>query len=728
MSGHDRAELLRRRELEEQRAFAALLVAAPHRPLDAERAATDLGRDAGREALALLGIEVPERPAHDPAEESSATDPLARLANRAARAGALVRRVRVDPDWERGLLLPVLAIADGLPVVLTPGFPSARMVDPRTGRAIPRRVRGTVGSEGLLAVDELPARARLRDLVDLSGRGNRPALILVAVLTLLAGGVSVLLPLASGLIVSRIVPDDDTPRLIALVTALVLATVASAGLQIAQGHVLATVRSRSDIAVGDAVWRRLLLLPASFHARYTTADLADRADAIDDLRQAMGAAFGSGLVSIVVAVSSVLVLFSANPAVGGVALAAVAVQGVIVLWTQKLRTAVQRRELQAVADRDGLMLQVVAAIARVRVSAAENRVFTQLARRFAKLRLPQHEDGELLKRNQTVAALWPVLGVLIVTVGVVVTGTASTGLGTYIVLTTAIAQVLAATATLFAVIAGLVGVLPQLERLTPILTAIPETAHSAALDEDLRLTGAVALEHVTFRYDGDATGVVLDDVSFEVDAGEFVAIVGPSGSGKSTILRLLLGFEEAEAGSVRFDGRDLRQLPRQAVRRRIGTVLQTASLFPGSIADNISAGRLLSRDRIWAAAEAAAVADDIRAMPMGLETPLVEGAASISGGQRQRIVIARALAGEPDLMFFDEATSALDNLAQQTVSASISARRVTRIVIAHRLSTVRDADRIVVLDHGRVVQNGTYDELMAAPGLFRDLANRQLVG
>ncbi len=727
MSGHDRAGLLRRRELEEQRAFAALMVSAPHRPLDAQRATTDLGRDAEREALALIGIEVPDRPVHGSAD-TSATDLLARLAARAAGSGGLVRRVRVAPDWDRGLLRPVLAIAEGRPVVLVPGFPLARMVDPRTGRSIPRRARPAVEPEGLHSVDDLPSRARLRDLVELSGRGNRPALILVALLTLLAGGLSVLLPLASGLIVSRIVPDDDTPRLVALVTALVLATIASAGLQIAQGRVLATIRSRSDIAVGDAVWRRLLLLPPSFHARYTTADLADRADAIDDLRQAMGAAFGSGLVSVVVALSSVLVLFSANPVVGGVALTAVAVQGLIVLWTQKLRTAVQRRELQAVADRDGLMLQAVAAIARIRVSAAENRVFTQLARRFADLRVPQHEDGELLKRNQTIAALWPVLGVLIVTVGVVASGAGSTGLGTYIVLTTAIAQVLTATATLFAVAAGLVGVLPQVERLAPILEATPETVHSGAPDGDLRLSGAVSLEHVTFRYGDTASAVVLDDVSFEAAAGEFVAVVGPSGSGKSTILRLLLGFEEPEAGSVRFDGRDLGQLPRQAVRRRIGTVLQTASLFPGSIADNISAGRLLSRDRIWAAAEAAAVADDIRAMPMGLETPLVEGAASISGGQRQRIVIARALAGEPDLMFFDEATSALDNVAQQTVSASISARRVTRIVIAHRLSTVLGADRIIVLDHGRVVQNGTFDELMAVPGLFRDLAERQLVG
>jgi ATP-binding cassette subfamily C protein len=220
----------------------------------------------------------------------------------------------------------------------------------------------------------------------------------------------------------------------------------------------------------------------------------------------------------------------------------------------------------------------------------------------------------------------------------------------------------------------------------------------------------------------------IDDLTLSIKPGESVAIVGPSGSGKSTLLRLLLGFETPTNGVVLYDGRDMRNLDVLAVRRQLGVVLQDSALDSGQIRKNVSGPRRMRDSEIWEVLEAAAVADDIRAMPMRLETPLTFGGGGISGGQRQRLLIARALATQPRILVLDEATSALDNRAQATISANLDAMGITRIIVAHRLSTIRNADRIIVLDGGRIAQEGSFDELVNdESGLFHRFAQRQLI-
>jgi ABC-type bacteriocin/lantibiotic exporter with double-glycine peptidase domain len=232
------------------------------------------------------------------------------------------------------------------------------------------------------------------------------------------------------------------------------------------------------------------------------------------------------------------------------------------------------------------------------------------------------------------------------------------------------------------------------------------------------------LDHVTFRYRAQGP-VVLHDVSLWAEPGEFIALVGRSGSGKSTILRLLLGFDAPEAGAVYYDDQDLCRLDITEVRRQAGTVLQQSSVMASTIFENIAGGRLITPAEAWEAACAAGLAEDIVAMPMGLYTFVSEGGGNLSGGQRQRLLIARALAHKPVLVFFDEATSALDNHTQAVVSASLDQLQATRVVIAHRLSTIRHADRIYVLDAGKIVQQGSFTELANQEGLFSQLIARQ---
>jgi ABC-type bacteriocin/lantibiotic exporter with double-glycine peptidase domain len=220
---------------------------------------------------------------------------------------------------------------------------------------------------------------------------------------------------------------------------------------------------------------------------------------------------------------------------------------------------------------------------------------------------------------------------------------------------------------------------------------------------------------------------VLDNVSLRIAQGEYVAIVGPSGSGKSSLFRLLLGFERPESGAVFLDGKALETLDISAVRRQLGVVLQNGRLATGSLYDNICGGVQLPLEQAWEAARLAGLDADIRNMPMGMHTVVAEGVNTLSGGQRQRIMIARAIARRPRILLFDEATSSLDNESQAIVSASLGNLNVTRIVIAHRLSTVCQADRIIVLVDGKVAQTGTFTELSNTPGVFASFAQRQLL-
>lgn len=262
------------------------------------------------------------------------------------------------------------------------------------------------------------------------------------------------------------------------------------------------------------------------------------------------------------------------------------------------------------------------------------------------------------------------------------------------------------------------------EQVRPVFRALPEVRGGSTRPG--ALSGAIEARQLAFRYTEDGP-LVLDDVSFRVEPGEFVAVVGASGCGKSTLLRLLIGFDRPASGEVLYDGQDLAALDQAAVRRQCGVVLQNAQPFSGSVLDCIRGAENFSLEEAWEAARLAGLAEDIQRMPMGMHTVLSDGGGTVSGGQRQRLMIAQALIRRPRILFFDEATSALDNETQRIVTESTRELRATRVVIAHRLSTVMDADRVVVMAEGRVVQQGRPADLLAdTTGLFHELVRRQI--
>jgi ATP-binding cassette subfamily C protein len=384
----------------------------------------------------------------------------------------------------------------------------------------------------------------------------------------------------------------------------------------------------------------------------------------------------------------------------------------------------QRRIFQARGKIAGLVLQLISGIARLRMAGAEERALAVWGREFSTQRRLSFRARCVANNLATFHAALPLLGMMVLFAGMSGHLGAGVSLGAFLAFSAMFAQVLGSAIEMGSALADVIQVVPLYERAKPILDTLPEADEASAIPPDL--SGDIELSHVSFRYSADGP-LVLDDVSIHIRPGEFVAFVGPSGAGKSTILRLLLGFEKPTTGTIAYDGAQLASLDLQAVRRQTGVVLQDGKLMSGDLFTNIIGSSSRTLEDAWEAADLAGLAEDINRMPMKMQTVVTEGGSTLSGGQRQRLMIARAVVGRPRILLLDEATSALDNETQAHVARSLERLKATRIVVAHRLSTIEKADRIFVLESGRIVQTGRYHELMQQEGPFRVLAGRQLV-
>lgn len=387
-----------------------------------------------------------------------------------------------------------------------------------------------------------------------------------------------------------------------------------------------------------------------------------------------------------------------------------------------------RKMIGLTGEMSGLTVQLINGVSKLRVAMAEERAFKAWAALYApmsKARSAISQVSRIISVFDTV--LSQVSMMLIYGFAFVFmqqsSPTEGMQIGSFIAFNSAFGTFLGGVTTLTTTLIGLTKLVYLWERAQPIFQAVPEDNTTRA-DPGL-LSGRIRVDHLNFKYDEDGLPI-LDDVSLYADPGEFIAIAGPSGSGKSTLLRLLLGFEQPESGTISFDNYSLASLSVQAVRRQLGVVLQSGKLNAGSIFENITAGRIATLEEVWEAIQRAGLREDIEQMPMGIHTIVSEGGGNLSGGQRQRLMIARALVHKPKIILMDEATSALDNRTQAIVTESLDHLKVTRIVIAHRLSTIRHADRIYVMEAGKVKQVGNFDELSQQDGLFSRLIARQI--
>ncbi|MFE5261034.1 NHLP bacteriocin export ABC transporter permease/ATPase subunit [Streptomyces coelicoflavus] len=692
-----------------------------------ERRTTAADADATHAACALVaraaGIPLAE-PARS-GTESERLDPVERIA---LASRVRTRSVRLEDRWWRDDVGPLVGhrTLSGAPVALLWRRGGYVAVHPATGRETPveKANAGEFEPRAVMFYRPLPERRlgplRLLRFCLTGTRRDLTGLLLAGLVTV---GLGALVPVATGKVLGEFVPKAQTGLIVQVCLAVMLSSVVAAAFMLLQNLTILRLEGRIEATLQPAVWDRLLRLPTKFFTGRSTGELASAAMGISAIRRLLAGVGPTVAQSVTVgAVNLVLLLWFSVP----MALAAmgmlVVVAGVFLglgLWQVRW----QRRLVKLTNKLNNQAFQTLRGLPKLRVAAAENYAYAAWAEQFAHSRELQQRAGRIKNLNAVLGAVYLPLCTLLMFMLLAGPARGSMSAAEFLTFNASATMLLTSVTQLTGAFVSGVAALPLFEEIRPVLDATPEVRTASTRPGPL--SGAMEARRLSFRYTDDGP-LVLDDVSFDVRPGEFVAVVGPSGCGKSTLLRLLIGFDRPLSGSVLYDGQDLAALDQSAVRRQCGVVLQHAQPFTGSILDVICGTEPYTPEEAMAAAGMAGLAEDIKRMPMGLHT-IVSGSGAVSGGQRQRLMIAQALIRRPRILFFDEATSALDNETQRTVIESTKALNATRVVIAHRLSTVLDADRVIVMEDGRVAQQGPPAELLAdTGGRLHELVRRQL--
>ncbi|MFG3081863.1 NHLP bacteriocin export ABC transporter permease/ATPase subunit [Streptomyces parvulus] len=657
--------------------------------------------------------------------ESERLDPVERVA---LASRVRTRSVRLEDGWWRDEVGPLVGhrTLSGAPVALLWRRGGYVAVHPATGRETPveRANAEEFEPRAVMFYRPLPERRlgplRLLRFCLQGTRRDLSGLLLAGLVTV---GLGALVPVATGKVLGEFVPKAQTGLIVQVCLAVMLSGVVAAAFMLLQNLTILRLEGRIEATLQPAVWDRLLRLPTKFFTERSTGELASAAMGISAIRRLLAGVGPTVAQSVTVGAMNLglLLWYSVPMALAAIGMLVVVAGVFLALGLWQVRW--QRRLVKLTNKLNNQAFQTLRGLPKLRVAAAENYAYAAWAERFAHSRELQRRAGRIKNLNAVLGAVYLPLCTLLMFMLLAGPARGSMSAAEFLTFNASVTMLLTSVTQLTGSFVSAVAALPLFEEIRPVLDATPEVR--AASTRPGPLSGAIEARRLSFRYTDDGP-LVLDDVSFEVRPGEFVAVVGPSGCGKSTLLRLLIGFDRPLSGSVLYDGQDLAALDQSAVRRQCGVVLQHAQPFTGSLLDVIRGTEPYTPEEAMAAAEMAGLAEDIKRMPMGLHT-IVSGSGAVSGGQRQRLMIAQALIRRPRVLFFDEATSALDNETQRTVIESTKALKATRIVIAHRLSTVLDADRVIVMEDGKVAQQGPPARLLAdTGGRLHELVRRQL--
>lgn len=643
--------------------------------------------------------------------------------------GILYREVRLEKGWHRdamGVLITSLANGDGVVTVLPGKYGRYEYIDPKSGQKVllTRFTEGNLSTEALCFYRPLPQRslsvadlfkymAECLDVWDFVKFG------LAAFAITLIG---LLMPRLNKLLIGTVVDYGEYRLLYAVISFMLFASIGSILFSVIRGLLLGTINIKVNTSVRAGAMMRVLSMPASFFKKYSAGELNQYLNYLDTLcTQVCSSVLSTGITGVFSLVYIFQIFSFAKSLVLPSILVTLLTIGISLLCSfYNVKRSKQIMELSA--KEQGLIFSLISGVQKIRLTGAENRAFSKWANLYAKGLDLTYNIPAFIRLNKVITQAIRLAGTAVLYYVAVKT---SVSVADYYAFNASYSYISSAFTALAAIIVTVSSIKPSLDILKPFLEAEPEV--SGGKETVDRLTGSIELSHVSFRYE-EKGPLILNDISLNIPSRQYIAIVGKSGCGKSTLIRLLLGFEMPEKGAIYYNKIDTRRLDMPSVRRQIGTVMQNGKLMAGSIFENIAlASPQITLDEAWEAAEIAGMADSIKDMPMGMNTMLQEGIGGISGGQRQRIMIARAVAGKPKILIFDEATSALDNITQKQVSESLDKMNCTRIVVAHRLSTIRHCDRIIVLDQGRIVEDGSYEELMELGGSFAELVARQQV-
>ena len=677
---------------------------------------------------ALKALHMPSRSANLAPEMIRKLDKFGIMYRLAQKVGMGLRRINLEDNWYRGDSGVILVFCNGddktkeLGICLPQTENRYRLITNSNpdGIEVTEKIATTLDKEGFACYAGLPPeKIGLKDLFKFAFNQTWSTdwrTIFIA--SFVMGIIPIITPIVTETIFADLIPILDREGLATVAQVAMVAGFTSAALNVVRSVALLRFSVHVDMFLESAMFARVLALPTKFFRQFTSGNLAARMQGLSRIQNFLAGETVGIVFNFVFGFWSLGLMCYYSVKLTGVALLIWGVYSLISFFILNRLINFNRKQTAAYNETAGILQQIFTGLTKFRWQKNYTTILSAMQPILLSMILYLFAFKEIVEAAST--------GTTSAGAASVTADLMSTGLtyATFIAFQSAYSAFNVALIGIFPAIQEFVAIRPLLENLQPILDAEPESSPDKP-EADV-LSGAIEVEGLTFSYDENLPDV-LKGVSFKIKAGESVALVGSSGCGKTTLMRLLLGFEQPKSGAIYYDGYDLSEISAASVRAQMGVVLQGGQLMTGNIFYNIVGISNLTLDDAWEAAKAAGLDEDIRQMPMGMQTVISEGSSNISGGQRQRILIARALAAKPAIIILDEATSALDNRTQAIVTESLDRLNATRIIVAHRLSTIRNVDKIFVLDGGRIVESGTFDELVAKGGIFAGFVKRQVV-
>ena len=638
------------------------------------------------------------------------------------------RQLTLEGKWWRRCSGKMLAftVEEDLPVILTPHFADYTFVHPRTGRRCSARKDASLLKDeaftlcyplppGKLTVSSFMAHA-FRQLNSLDYICALLACLGVVLLTMVT-------PYICKLLFNEVIPSGDAAQITPIAVLLFSAAAGLVMVQLSRNYLVVRMKDKTEYALQTPLMTRLLMLPTTFFKQYAPGDLSNRVLSVVRTFSRLTEDMLSTILSLLFTAVMFVQFFTYGGPLLWTGILVIAFYLLAIYSVYYFRKNVQNSANVSASKLTGLIYNLVSGAQKIRTNGAEIRAF----RHWAVAYEPSEPNGSrypaMFSIGNSISYNFRLVPLLVTMIAAWHYGL---GLSDYIAYCSVLAIATRAVEDFERITKDVAVLGPEIRLCAPILEAESEAESGQVLLREV--SGRIEIKGLKFRY-AENMPYIFDGLDLSINPGDYVALVGPSGCGKSTLVRLMLGFEQAESGSIFYDEHNLAEVNKPSLRRYcVSICLQDGQLVEGTIRDNILFGNAWYTDeQVWEAARMAALDKDIQDMPLGLDTRISADGQGVSGGQRQRILMARALIRKPRIVFLDEATSALDNISQYKIAQNLARMKCTRITIAHRMSTIRECNRIIVLNGGRVAEEGSHDELVAKGGLFSEIIKRQTV-
>lgn len=643
------------------------------------------------------------------------------------RSKIFYRPVLLENSWYKSQHGPLFAVTqEDDPIALIPQGEKYYWYDGYSDqhREVNAEFAKTLKTKAYSIFKPFPSKMiTLKNLIYFGLSENKKTLWSILATSSLVALLSLLTPILLQKLFDKVVPYAEMSLFYQLTLILAATLIGMTLIGLTRGFFILILETKIAYLTQSALWDRLIKLPTAFFKNYSAGDLVSRANGIQEMHQLLRWKTLSILFSSIFTVFSLLLMFYYQATLAMVSLGFIASIALLLYGLGKANIQHIRKSMALSGLMYGFLGEVIDSITKIRSTASESRFFYLWSKKYTDIRRETNKSTLYEITMEGINGILPLMSTIMIFASIYYLQMENKfTLGVFLAFNAAYGQLMGGVINLVGQMIKLLDVIPLYERVKPILHTLPETTFGLEVVDNIE--GKIELTEVSFKYAEDKP-YILENISLKIEPGDYIAVVGASGAGKSTLLRLLLNFDVPTSGTLFFDNVDRTVLDLDYYRSQIGVVLQNDHLVPESIYANIAGTRNIPEKVIWETLKKVNLAEDIVKLPQQLHTLVGQMGMGLSGGQRQRLMIARALVHNPKVLFLDEATNSLDNISQRYVVDTLKKLKITRFIIAHRLTTIENVDKIIVLKEGKIIEQGTYKELMDNQGYFYDLAQAQ---